>query len=204
MSNHDTGSKFIGASLNSYLNSKKLYFEKTKHVDEKLRHIFSETEDPRFTMHTLLSAAFKNQISPAKENGNMYSNGVFRIHDSNNSFHIHRDNASFEACSYNVAKLRNQLSAVLHLQAASSGGELVLYKKIWKNADEKFRFPDFGYSKNVVNNSEFIKIKPSIGDLIIINPIHYHAISRMTGTLQRISVGFFLGQATKSLLSCWA
>ena len=204
MSKYGTNSKHIGVSLNSHLNSKDLYFEKTRHLDEKLKHVFSETEDPRFTMHNLLSVAFDKQISPARENGNLYSNGIFRIHDCNDSFHVHRDNASFEACGFNVAKLTNQLSSVLHLQTASSGGELVLYQKIWKRDDEKFRFPDFGYSKDVISNSEFIKIKPDIGDVIIINPIHYHAVSRVVGVLQRISVGFFLGQATKSTLFCWS
>ena len=179
MSKYGTNSKHIGVSLNSHLNSKDLYFEKTRHLDEKLKHVFSETEDPRFTMHNLLSVAFDKQISPARENGNLYSNGIFRIHDCNDS-------------------------SVLHLQTASSGGELVLYQKIWKRDDEKFRFPDFGYSKDVISNSEFIKIKPDIGDVIIINPIHYHAVSRVVGVLQRISVGFFLGQATKSTLFCWS
>ena len=140
MSKYGTNSKHIGVSLNSHLNSKDLYFEKTRHLDEKLKHVFSETEDPRFTMHNLLSVAFDKQISPARENGNLYSNGIFRIHDCNDSFHVHRDNASFEACGFNVAKLTNQLSSVLHLQLHHQEENWFCIKKFGKEMMKNFDF----------------------------------------------------------------
>ena len=204
MSNHSLNSKYVGESLNSYINCKMLYFEKARYIDNQLKHIFANTGDPRYVMQDLLSAIFTKKITSAKENGNTYSNGVFRIHNCDESFPIHRDNASFEADNYAVSNLLNQLSAVLHLQTAQTGGELILYQKLWKKSDEKFRFPEFGYSEAVVNNTKFIKIKPDVGDIVIINPVHYHTISKIKGVLHRISVGFFLGQLDKSTLLCWS
>ena len=204
MTNFSPNSRYVGESLNSYINFKTQYFEKTKHMDHQLRQVFSDIEDPRYIMRDLLSTIFTKKIIPAKENGKTYSNGIFRIHNCDESFPIHRDNASFEANNYTVSKLRNQLSAVLHLQTAQSGGELILYQKSWKKSDEQFRFPEFGYSDDVVNDSKFIKIKPNVGDIVIINPIHYHTISKINGVLDRISVGFFFGQSDKSTLLCWS
>lgn len=196
--------KKIGESLNSFINQKGAYFEKTKLIDKKLEQHFLHSKDPRISMQNLLSSVFAMETRVAKENNSNYSNGVFRFHGSDESFKIHRDSAHFEATDYNVSNFPLQFSAVLHLQQAEYGGELVLYRKSWTSDDEKYRSPYFGYSEKVVNNIESIKIKPEIGDIVIINPIHYHTISKIKGTCDRISAGFFFAPTDEQKLACWA
>ena len=70
--------------------------------------------------------------------------------------------------------------------------------------DEKYRSPYFGYSEKVVHDITSIKIKPEIGDVIIINPIHYHTISKIKGKHDRISTGFFFAPTNEQALVCWA
>ena len=195
--------KRIGESLSSYLNQKEAYFEKTKLMDKKLEKCFDDIEDPRMMMQKLLAIIFQKRISVAKENNLNYSKGVFRVH-SPGTFNIHRDCARFEASNYKISNFSLQFSAILHLQKAQSGGELIVYKKFWRQEDEKYRFPDFGYSEKVVSNTEFIKIKPDVGDIIIINPLHYHTISEIKGTFHRVSTGFFFASYDESTLVCWA
>ena len=196
--------KKIGESLNSFINQKDIYFEKTKFVDNKLEEYFLHIEDPRVSMQYLLSLIFAKNTILAKENNSNYSKGVFRFHDSNESFNVHRDSAHYEATDYSVSNFPLQFSAVLHLQQAECGGELILYRKIWEKDDEKYRSPYFGYSENVINKIESIKIKPETGDIVIINPIHYHKISKIKGKYDRISVGFFFAPTVDDTLVCWA
>ena len=81
---------------------------------------------------------------------------------------------------------------------------MVIYRKIWKHSDEKYRTPYFGYSEKVVHDIESIKIKPETGDIVIITPIHYHAISKIKGKKYRISKGFFFAPTDEQTLTCWA
>ena len=196
--------KKIGVSLNSFINQKGIYFEKTRFIEKTLEQYFPYNEDPRITMQNLLSIVFSMETEIAKENNSNYSKGVFRFHGTDESFKIHRDSAHYEAIGYQVSKFPLQFSAVLHLQPAEYGGELVIYKKIWKHSDEKYRTPYFGYSEKVVHDIESIKIKPEIGDIVIINPVHYHAISKIKGKYDRISVGFFFAPTDEQTLACWA
>jgi len=196
--------KKIGVSLNSFFNQKTVYFEKTKFIEKKLERYFFNNEDPRTSMQNLLSTIFSMETKIAKENNLNYSKGVFRFHGTDESFKIHRDYAHYEAVGYQVSNFPLQFSAVLHLQSAEHGGELVMYRKIWGRGDEKYRTPYFGYSEKVVRDIESIKIKPEIGDIVIINPVHYHAISKIKGKYDRISVGFFFAPTDEQTLACWA
>ena len=85
--------KKIGESLNSFINQKGAYFEKTKLIDKKLEQHFLHSKDPRISMQNLLSSVFAMETRVAKENNSNYSNGVFRFHGSDESFKIHRDSA---------------------------------------------------------------------------------------------------------------
>ena len=60
--------KKIGVSLNSFINKKGAYFEKTKFIDKKLEQYFSYNEDPRILMQNLLSTVFTMETRVAKEN----------------------------------------------------------------------------------------------------------------------------------------
>ena len=68
--------KKIGESLNSFINQKDIYFEKTKFVDNKLEEYFLHIEDPRVSMQYLLSLIFAKNTILAKENNSNYSKGV--------------------------------------------------------------------------------------------------------------------------------
>ena len=194
----------IGESLNSFINNKHVYFQKTKLIDKKLEQHFIHEQDPRISMQNLLSFVFTKNIIVARENNFNYSNGVFRFHKPGESVSIHRDCAYFESNDYEISKHSLQFSAVLHLQPSEYGGELILFRKHWTKDDERFRLPNFGYSKDVVDNTESIKIKPEIGDIVIINPIQYHTISEIDGKSDRISVGFFFAPCDESTMVCWS
>ena len=193
----------IGESLNSYVSNKFEYFKKVKPSNILLRKIFSH-DDPRKKMLAKISTSYGKNIQFAKEKSESYSNGMIRIHEPGISVHVHRDNASFEASDFSISKLSKQLSATLHLQSAEFGGNLLVFDKFWKKADEKFRVPEFGYSSDVVQEVSYASIHCEQGDLVIINPKKYHLVNTVRGKLERITLGFFFGEETKSNLSAWS
>ena len=187
--------KKIGVSLLSHLTKKSEYFSEAEKARSVLRTLFNGMDDPRKKIHNLLSMIFpESEVSIATENEKKYACGIIRIHEKGDFAQIHRDCVSYEAPNYSVSELTNQLSSVLYLQQSEDGGELVIYKKSWKKSDEKFREISFGYSNKVVRNStQYVKIKPKQGDLIIINPIHFHEIYHVKGQKKRVTLGLFLG-----------
>lgn len=186
--------KKIGVSLVSHINKKTEYFIEADKVRRTLREIFLGLEDPRKKIHKIMSEFFPDkEISIAKENGKKYACGVIRLHGLGDSASIHRDNVSYEAKNFDVSKFPIQLSTVLYFQQSEKGGELVLYRKPWKKSDERFRNIEFGYKRDVVEKStQYVKIKPDQGDLIIINPNYYHQILPVKGSKRRITLGLFL------------
>lgn len=186
--------KKIGVSLVSHINRKADYFLHAENNRKTLQDIFFGLEDPRKKIHSLLENFFPNkEITIAEENGKKYACGVIRLHGLGDSASIHRDNVSYEAKNFDVSKFPIQLSTVLYFQQSEKGGELVLYRKHWKKSDERFRNIEFGYKRDVVEKStQYVKIKPDQGDLIIINPNYYHQILPVKGSKRRITLGLFL------------
>lgn len=197
----------IGPFLMSYATKKRDYFEQAKSTQSKFNLIFSDMQIPTTRIFEMLKTVFpESEISLAKESGNDFSPFVIRIHESGKSIPIHKDNVGYEGKEYSISNIVNQLSCVLHLQESEKGGDLIVYKRNWRRTDEKFRNIDFGYSSKLVGSEKSCKI-PNIeqGDLVLINPIQYHEVTKIQGTSPRITLGMFLGLSnnTKKIVS-WA
>ena len=193
----------IGESLNSYISNKFEYFKKSKSSNDVLKKIFSYT-DPQEKMLAKISASCGKKIQFAREKSQPYSHGIIRLHQPGTMINIHRDNASFEASNFSVSELSGQLSAILHLQSAESGGTLSIFDKFWTKADEKHRKPVFGYSKKAIKNTPQTSISCNQGDLVLINPKKYHSVNAIKGKLTRITFGFFFGYDKHCNLFAWS
>ena len=197
----------IGPFLMSYATKKRDYFEQAKITKSKFNLIFEDLQIPTDRIFKMLKMVFpKSEISLANESDNYFSPFVIRIHEFGKSIPIHKDNVRYEGKEYCISNIDNQISCVLHLQKSEKGGELIIYKKNWKKSDEKFRNIDFGYSFELVSSEKFCKISNvEQGDLVLINPLHYHAVTKIQGTSPRITLGMFLGfsNQTRKIIS-WA
>ena len=194
----------IGTSISSHIYEKSKYFSNAQKSNQKIQNIFSDVQSPLYLMQKTITDIFQKQISTATENSMSYSNAVIRIHQDRDSVHLHRDNSNFEMPEYSISHFENQLSAILYLQSPKKGGDLTIYQKIWHKEDEKLRQPEFGYSSEIVNNVQQTRILPISGTMVIINPKFYHQIESVSGVKQRISLGFFFGELSKSQLYSWA
>ena len=197
----------IGPFLMSYATKKRDYFEQAQATRSKFDLIFGDKQIPTTRIFKMLKMVFpESEISLAKESGKDFSPFVIRIHESGKSIPIHKDHVGYEGKEYCISNIDNQLSCVLHLQESETGGDLIIYKKNWTKADEKFRNVDFGYSSELVNSEKSCKIKNvEQGDLVLINPIQFHEVTKIQGTSSRITLGMFLGfsNSTRKIIS-WA
>ena len=61
-----------------------------------------------------------------------YASCTIRKHEKGKKVPLHKDNVTYEGIEYNVSKIDNQLSCILHLQETERGGKLLMYKKSGK------------------------------------------------------------------------
>ena len=199
---NDSSTKF-GTSLSSHIYEKQKYFSKSKKSNEILKNLFSENISPLIFMQQKISKLFGKKIYTATENENAYSDAVIRIHGNDDSVHLHRDNSNFEMSEYNVSRFKNQLSAILYLQSPDVGGELTIFHKMWSKKDEMMREPEFGYSSDLIRGVYQTKIRPIVGNMVILNPKFYHQIESISGLKSRITLTFFFGESTENCFNSW-
>ena len=199
---NDSSTKF-GTSLSSHIYEKQKYFSKSKKSNEILKNLFSENISPLTFMQQKISKLFGKKIYTATENENAYSDAVIRIHGNDDSVHLHRDNSNFEMSEYNVSRFKNQLSAILYVQSPDVGGELTIFHKMWSKKDEMMREPEFGYSSDLIRGVYQTKIRPIVGNMVILNPKFYHQIESISGLKSRITLTFFFGESTENCFNSW-
>ena len=198
--------KHIGPFLMAHATNKEKYF---KHSECKiaLEEIFCGITNPVLQIYEAVGRMFPgHSVSLAREFQYDYSQAVIRIHEKGRSVPIHKDHVKYEGREYAVSSIDHQLSCVLHLQESESGGDLVVYNRSWKKDDEQFRNIDFGYSRSLTESSQSYRAANiEAGDLVIINPIYYHEVTRITGDAPRITLGMFLGfYSQRRRIVAWA
>ena len=193
----------IGTSLSSHIYEKPQYFSNAQKSNQLLQDIFSDVHSPLLTMKKIITEFFQKQISTAIENTMSYSDAMIRIHHDGDSVSLHRDNCNFEMSEYSVSHFENQLSAILYLQSPKKGGELIIYQKMWKKDDEKMRYPDFGYSSELIKDTAQVSISPIVGTMVILNPKFFHQIKSVYGSKQRVSITFFFAESSKNHFYSW-
>ena len=145
----------IGPFLMNYTTKKEKYFDSAEKANEIFKKIFLSVENPINKIKTTISKFFPNyEISETRENDRNYASCTIRRHKKGKSIPLHKDNVSYEGVEYQVSKINNQLSCILHLQETEKGGNLSIYNKQWEKKLEKHREVEFGYNPIVKKNTE--------------------------------------------------
>ena len=188
----------IGPFLMNYTTRKEEYFQNAKKANSIFNKIFLNIENPVNKIKLIISKSFPNyKIAETRENIQDYAECTIRRHVKGKSIPLHKDNVNYEGIEYNVSKINNQFSCILHLQETEKGGNLSIYKKQWEKKLEKFREIEFGYNDNLKKNIETNVIKSKVGDLVIINPNYFHEVSKIQGNTDRVTLGMFFGIQNK-------
>ena len=189
----------IGPFLMNYTTTKEKYFQNAKKANIIFKNIFLNIDDPINKIKLIISKVYPNhEISETKENRMSYASCTIRRHEKGKKVPLHKDNVTYEGVEYNVSKIDNQLSCILHLQETEKGGKLLIYKKKWEKKLEKFREIEFGYNSILTKNIEVDVVESKIGDLVIINPNYLHEVTKIQGNSDRITLGMFFGIQNKT------
>ena len=188
----------IGPFLMNYTTRKEEYFQNAKKANAIFNKIFLNIENPVNKIKLIISKSFPNyNICETKENEQKYASCTIRRHEKGKLVSLHKDNVKYEGVEYNVSKINNQFSCILHLQETERGGNLSMYNKQWEKKLEKFREIEFGYNDIVKKNIEANTIKTKVGDLVIFNSNYLHEVSKIQGNSDRITLGMFFGIQNK-------
>ena len=189
----------IGPFLMNYTTTKEKYFQNAKKANIIFKKIFLNVDNPIDKIKLIILKVHPNyEILETKENRMSYASCTIRRHEKGKKVPLHKDNVTYEGVEYNVSKIDNQLSCILHLQETEKGGKLLIYKKKWEKKLEKFREIEFGYNSILTKNIEVDVVESKIGDLVIINPNYLHEITKVQGNVDRITLGMFFGIQNKS------
>ena len=189
----------IGPFLMNYTTTKEKYFQNAKKANIIFKKIFLNVDNPIDKIKLIILKVHPNyEILETKENRMSYASCTIRRHEKGKSVPLHKDNVTYEGIEYNVSKIDNQLSCILHLQETERGGKLLMYKKKWEKKLEKFREIEFGYNSILTKNTQVDTVESKRGDLVIINPNYLHEITKIQGNTDRITLGMFFGIQNKS------
>jgi hypothetical protein len=196
----------IGPFLMNYTTRKEEYFQNAKKANAIFNKIFENIENPVNKIKLIISKTFPSyNISEIKENKQNYASCTIRRHVKGKSVPLHKDNVRYEGIEYNVSKINNQFSCILHLQETEEGGNLCIFKKQWEKKLEKFREIEFGYNDLLKKNIEVDTIESKVGDLVILNPNYLHEVTKIQGDSDRVTLGMFFGiQSKNRKIFSWA
>jgi hypothetical protein len=189
----------IGPFLMNYTTTKEKYFQNAKKANMLFKKIFLNVDNPIDKIKLIVLKVHPNyEILETKENRMSYASCTIRRHEKGKRVPLHKDNVTYEGIEYNVSKIDNQLSCILHLQETERGGKLLMYKKKWEKKFEEFREIEFGYNSILTKNTQVDTVESKRGDLVIINPNYLHEITKIQGNTDRVTLGMFFGIQNKS------
>ncbi|MES2461355.1 MAG: hypothetical protein V4671_12295 [Armatimonadota bacterium] len=186
--------KTIGIFLMQYANNPAAYFEQAAAAEKTFGELFMGVPDPRDAVRDALSTLAGQSVRvPRSPDGVPYSASVLRIHDLGEGAPLHRDKALVDAMGFEVSQYAAQLSAVLMIHPATTGGELVLYRKRWDKTDEAYKHQGaLGYRGDAVAETDSVSVQGGVGDLYVLNPSFFHEIRPVRDSSRRITLGTFV------------
>jgi hypothetical protein len=196
------------------------YFQKAYITREKLKFNNGLLLNDFFS--NLLKKIFLQQPILLDYHNQYFSSlGLRYLYAEKNGIDIHCENAfvhqlapDFSNWLINKLDLFNSVSFFILLQKPEEGGELVLYDKFWDDFklnlnestyDERHDLNGILFTKRGVADvkKEFINL--NAGDAIFFPAAQrWHAINKINGAIDRISIGCFLAKGKDGKLYYWA
>ncbi|HEX6345217.1 2OG-Fe(II) oxygenase, partial [Umezawaea sp.] len=158
--------------------------------------------DPFTRCRERLAAHWPHQVAVGTHKGREMGAGVAR--EPNNGFQVHFDDARLEFTEDLLdAPQTTQFAFNLYLSVPEQGGETVIWQHRHDPRDEAHRLPgSYGYQETVVADSRTIEIKPTVGEALLFDPRHFHAV-RPSEKSRRIALGFSIAVTTDGSMFTW-
>ncbi|OEJ98109.1 hypothetical protein J116_015990 [Streptomyces thermolilacinus SPC6] len=96
-----------------------------------------------------------------------------------------------------------QLAFNLYVSVASGGGATTVWRHRWDPADEDYR-DAYGYQPRAVEGCQYVELPPHLGDGLLFDPAHFHAVAPNRGAGRRVAFAFFVGLTSGGRLVVWS
>lgn len=96
-----------------------------------------------------------------------------------------------------------QLAFNLYVSVASGGGATTVWRHRWGPADEEHR-DAYGYRPGAVEGCQYVELSPHLGDGLLFDPAHFHAVEPNRGAGRRVAFAFFVGLTSGGRLVVWS
>ncbi|WP_081237122.1 2OG-Fe(II) oxygenase [Streptomyces viridosporus] len=158
--------------------------------------------DPLAEARQAIGSDWPGAVGVGRHKGREMGAGVVR--EAPQGFLVHYDDAEREFTEDLLGSpLVAQLAFNLYLSVPETGGETVVWRRRWHPRDESFRPPgSYGYTDGVVQDAEFIELKPTVGEGLLFDSRNYHAVRPSAGD-RRIALGFSIGLTADGNLLAW-
>ncbi|MGW5051375.1 2OG-Fe(II)-dependent halogenase WelO5 family protein [Actinokineospora sp. NPDC004072] len=146
-----------------------------------------------------LGTAWGSAVTPATIDGREVFGGTVR--EINDGALIHCDEVVRELPHGFDQAVVAQLAFNLWVAAPESGGQTVIWRRRWQPEDDARR-DAYGYRSTTVEGCQHVSLRPQVGDALLFNPVHLHAVNPCKG--RRVAFAFFLGLTTTGRLVVWS
>ncbi len=180
------------------------YFTDARAARQTRDALLEGLTDPASRVLELLRAAWPAGAEPAAApDGSEYFVGLTR---EIVSAPVHRDWAPISAKGWEVGEIEFQLSWNVYLEAPAEGGDLYIFKREWREPDDSrygLGAGRVGQDPEVIYGVPATRVHPEVGDLVLFNPKHYHAVGASQGGA-RLSMTSFVGLSHGRPLILWS
>lgn len=174
------------------------------HAADTARRTWAETglrPDPMAVALAAIGTAWGSAVVPATVDGRPAFGGTIR--EINDGALIHCDEVLREYPNPVFDQhLVAQLALNLWVSVPEIGGDTTIWRRRWQPSDEAHR-DSYGYHPTVVENTQRVTLRPQLGDALLFNPTHMHAVTPSKGG-RRIAFACFLGLTTNGQLVAWS
>lgn len=168
---------------------------------ERLRSGLLGGTDPLRAAQDRLSAAWKGGVALATSGGEPLFAGMIR--EMVEGAGIHFDEVERELPQSLDETPLCQLAFNCYLSTPDSGGEVTVFRRRWRPADEQHR-DRYWYQPHLVEHEPCVTVAPQRGDAVIFDPRNYHMVHGNGGDGRRITLSFFMGIAGNGNMFLWS
>ncbi len=157
--------------------------------------------DPMDHALARIRTAWGGPVEYASSGGQPMFAGMIR--EIANGAKLHFDEVTRESPGLLDVTPASFLTLNWYLATPEHGGELSVYRHRWRPMDERHR-DSYGYLPAAVADEPVAMVHPCVGDAVLFDSRHLHAIAPPSGSGRRVSLSFFLGITGHGELQLWS
>lgn len=181
--------------------AKSRYFSRAPGANAIRADLFHESGDPVSEVIRLFHRFTDTHVAIESTNEQYFAGLVRNIHEAL----LHLDFAPRDAAGWDISKILAQASWNIILQDAESGGQAVVYRRLWNKDDESKKVQEsYGYSMELVHGCQEVIITGEVGDFIVFNSQNFHRVLSTQGKRLRLTVSSFIGLTRSDTLLLWS